>query len=81
MAGSRFEAFASSLGGARLQSCQWFDRDLARELTVSRGPLASSSSEVAVFDDAAAVFAPLVTFDPYPGLSHGVTLAATFVGF
>jgi len=32
-------------------------------------------------DDSAAAFAPLATFDPYAGQTHGATLASIYVGF
>ncbi len=79
--GSRFEAFAGALGGAQLSFCQWWDTDLNRELLASRGPLPSSSSEVRAFDDSAAAFAPLASFNPYPTQTHGTTLASIYVGF
>lgn len=32
-------------------------------------------------DDSAAAFAPLVTFDAFPGESYGAVAATAFVGF
>ena len=80
-AGSRFLAFAGSLGGASGAFGQWWDRDFHLELLASRGALPSSTCEVRAFDDAAAGFGTLGTFDPYPAQTHGSTLASSEVGF
>jgi hypothetical protein len=77
----RFNAFSVSLGGARLSFCHWSDADINRELIASRGPLPGNATDVAAFDDGSTSFAPLASFEAYPGQDHGVTLSSVFPGF